>query len=206
MWGSFSPACLFQSAEDRRKYVFLGSGCEFNASIRSIPCQRHWLNSIGARRALASSHEMKWSNSDPQKFGSSLLSETVGSKLINGLDAPCKRYSIDNSHRALHGALLDARILAVVYLATTGGRARWRRMKWCALLRRPVFRHRVKWHYPRRHAVGANAEEVSALEQFMTLLRKASGGKVLWNQALWTNRGLASIVQRGAGTFRLSPS
>jgi DNA polymerase-3 subunit epsilon len=41
----------------------------------------------------------------------------------NGLDALCKRYSIDNSHRQLHGALLDARILADVYLAMTGGQS-----------------------------------------------------------------------------------
>src|SRR6266403_5287187 len=39
----------------------------------------------------------------------------------NNLDALCKRYSIDNSRRELHGALLDARILADVYLAMTGG-------------------------------------------------------------------------------------
>lgn len=39
----------------------------------------------------------------------------------NTLDALCKRYGIDNSHRDLHGALLDARILADVYLAMTGG-------------------------------------------------------------------------------------
>src|ERR1700741_992420 len=39
----------------------------------------------------------------------------------NGLDALCKRYAIDNSARELHGALLDARILADVYLAMTGG-------------------------------------------------------------------------------------
>src|SRR5882672_8694560 len=42
----------------------------------------------------------------------------------NSLDALCKRYSVDNSHRELHGALLDARILADVYLAMTAGRAR----------------------------------------------------------------------------------
>ena len=41
----------------------------------------------------------------------------------NNLDALCKRYSIDNSHRSLHGALLDARILSDVYLAMTGGQA-----------------------------------------------------------------------------------
>tara|TARA_Y100000052_G_C2939993_1_gene79957 strand:+ start:186 stop:887 length:702 start_codon:yes stop_codon:yes gene_type:complete len=39
----------------------------------------------------------------------------------NNLDALCKRYGIDNSHRELHGALLDAEILADVYLMMTGG-------------------------------------------------------------------------------------
>lgn len=39
----------------------------------------------------------------------------------NNLDALCKRYGIDNSHRELHGALLDAEILADVYLLMTGG-------------------------------------------------------------------------------------
>ncbi len=37
------------------------------------------------------------------------------------LDALCKRYEINNAHRSLHGALLDAEILADVYLAMTGG-------------------------------------------------------------------------------------
>ncbi|MDX1698323.1 MAG: DNA polymerase III subunit epsilon [Thiohalobacterales bacterium] len=39
----------------------------------------------------------------------------------NSLDALCRRYDIDNSQRELHGALLDAEILADVYLAMTGG-------------------------------------------------------------------------------------
>jgi DNA polymerase-3 subunit epsilon len=39
----------------------------------------------------------------------------------NSLDALCKRYDVDNSSRTLHGALLDAEILADVYLAMTGG-------------------------------------------------------------------------------------
>ncbi len=39
----------------------------------------------------------------------------------NNLDALCRRYEIDNSHRSLHGALLDAEILAEVYLQMTGG-------------------------------------------------------------------------------------
>ncbi len=39
----------------------------------------------------------------------------------NSLDALCERYQIDNSHRTLHGAVLDARLLAEVYLAMTRG-------------------------------------------------------------------------------------
>jgi DNA polymerase-3 subunit epsilon len=39
----------------------------------------------------------------------------------NNLDALCKRYNVDNTHRELHGALLDAQILADVFLAMTGG-------------------------------------------------------------------------------------
>lgn len=39
----------------------------------------------------------------------------------NGLDALCERFGVDNAHRTLHGALLDARLLAEVYLAMTRG-------------------------------------------------------------------------------------
>ncbi|MBI2786485.1 MAG: DNA polymerase III subunit epsilon [Legionella longbeachae] len=41
----------------------------------------------------------------------------------NSLDALCKRYGIDHFNRKLHGALLDAEILAFVYLAMTGGQS-----------------------------------------------------------------------------------
>jgi DNA polymerase III subunit epsilon len=41
----------------------------------------------------------------------------------NSLDALCKRYAIDNAHRDLHGALLDAELLAQVYFRMTGGQA-----------------------------------------------------------------------------------
>jgi DNA polymerase-3 subunit epsilon len=39
----------------------------------------------------------------------------------NSLDALCKRLGVDNKHRQLHGALLDAELLADVYLAMTSG-------------------------------------------------------------------------------------
>lgn len=50
-----------------------------------------------------------------------LLSREMHPGQRNSLDALCKRYSIDNSHRTKHGALLDAEILASVYLAMTAG-------------------------------------------------------------------------------------
>jgi len=40
----------------------------------------------------------------------------------NSLDALCKRFMINNAHRTLHGALLDAEILAEVYIELLGGR------------------------------------------------------------------------------------
>ncbi|HVT36235.1 MAG TPA: DNA polymerase III subunit epsilon [Nevskiaceae bacterium] len=53
---------------------------------------------------------------------------TLARKLHPGqkvnLDALCKRYNVDNSNRDFHGALLDARLLADVYLAMTGGQSR----------------------------------------------------------------------------------
>ena len=50
-----------------------------------------------------------------------LLSREMHPGQKNSLDALCKRYNIDNSHRTKHGALLDAEILANVYLAMTAG-------------------------------------------------------------------------------------
>jgi DNA polymerase-3 subunit epsilon len=99
----------------------------------------------------------------------------------NGLDALCKRYAIDNSHRALHGALLDARILADVYLAMTGGQ---NALTFEEAARpavavisgvAPVLPPRVSLR-----VVASNAEEQAAHEEFMKLVQKASGGKVVW--------------------------
>ncbi len=42
---------------------------------------------------------------------------------MHNLDALCRRFGIDASARTIHGALLDAKILAQVYLAMTGGQA-----------------------------------------------------------------------------------
>jgi DNA polymerase-3 subunit epsilon len=101
----------------------------------------------------------------------------------NSLDALCKRYSIDNSHRQLHGALLDARILADVYLAMSGGQsllalgesARERGQALGAnlpTLQRPAEPLRV---------LRASAAESAAHAELRVLLAKASGGRCLWS-------------------------
>ncbi|NVK39705.1 MAG: DNA polymerase III subunit epsilon [Oceanospirillaceae bacterium] len=101
----------------------------------------------------------------------------------NNLDALCKRYGIDNSHRELHGALLDSEILADVYLALTGGQlkldtgedgdsegggeSRIRRIE--------AGRYNLR-------VVGPDEEELKAHQAFLSLLAKKSGGPSLWEQ------------------------
>jgi DNA polymerase-3 subunit epsilon len=101
----------------------------------------------------------------------------------NGLDALCKRYSIDNSHRQLHGALLDARILADVYLAMTGGQSalaldeagRAAPVAVAAMVAGPVALPMTALR-----VVMASAEEALAHDEMMKVISKASGGKALW--------------------------
>lgn len=102
----------------------------------------------------------------------------------NGLDALCKRYSIDNSHRQLHGALLDARILADVYLAMTGGQSALALDE--AVRAAPAMGVAVVPGGGEGESAGvlkvieATAEERAAHEEFMRMVSKASGGKALW--------------------------
>lgn len=102
----------------------------------------------------------------------------------NSLDALCKRYGVDNSQRELHGALLDAEILADVYLAMTGGQtaldltaagaassdANAAANEEAAVLekRRPL------------RVIRATAEELEAHAKKLAVIEKASGGACLW--------------------------
>jgi DNA polymerase-3 subunit epsilon len=102
----------------------------------------------------------------------------------NSLDALCKRYSVDNSHREYHGALLDARILAEVYLAMTGGQA-----KFSLSEQSDTARSRAREAAPSRLAGGvriavvkANDEELAAHEQALARLDKASRGNTVWRK------------------------
>jgi DNA polymerase-3 subunit epsilon len=101
----------------------------------------------------------------------------------NNLDALCKRYSIDNSRRELHGALLDARILADVYLAMTGGQAALALAESSgsggAAGDAQTIRALVRPAIP-LVIISATEEEMLAHEAMLAVIAKASGGKCLW--------------------------
>jgi DNA polymerase III subunit epsilon len=103
----------------------------------------------------------------------------------NNLDALCKRYGIDNSHRELHGALLDARILADVYLAMTGGQSALaldEAPRRSASRRMAAVTDQAAVALPLR-VVMASAEELGAHEQLLALLDKESRGRSVWRAA-----------------------
>jgi DNA polymerase-3 subunit epsilon len=102
----------------------------------------------------------------------------------NSLDALCKRYSVDNSHRDYHGALLDARILAEVYLAMTGGQAML-----TLSAESDLGAARARRAAPARYANGARIivirpteNEMAAHEHVLGLLDKESGGRTVWRR------------------------
>src|SRR5882757_9072933 len=101
----------------------------------------------------------------------------------NNLDALCKRYSIDNSRRELHGALLDARILADVYLAMTGGQGALALVETTASGNAAdggrAVRALVRPSVP-LVVIEATEQELAAHAVMLAVINKASGGKCLW--------------------------
>lgn len=101
----------------------------------------------------------------------------------NSLDALCKRFGIDNSHRDLHGALLDAEILADVYLRMTGGQI--------SLLpdendeQEPSMVNGTAEKLttrPQLAVVRCSHEEQLAHEKKLAEINQASDGNCLWTQ------------------------
>jgi len=101
------------------------------------------------------------------------------------LDALCKRYNVDNSNRDFHGALLDARLLADVYLAMTGGQS--------ALVldsdnggqaRRSRFAELLGASDAPLPIVMANADELAAHQSRLKKIADKSKGKLLWTSDL----------------------
>ncbi|WP_455212628.1 DNA polymerase III subunit epsilon [Kaarinaea lacus] len=99
----------------------------------------------------------------------------------NNLDALCKRYDVDNSHRELHGALLDAEILADVYLRMTGGQeALFVESQQQAVEVGHQEITRISADRPALKVVHANQVETEAHEQRLQAIEKASGGQCVW--------------------------
>lgn len=92
----------------------------------------------------------------------------------NTLDALCKRYDVDNSNRNLHGALLDAEILASVYLAMTGGQTELFADDGSDKLQTIKVSHsaRLTSHSP---VICATAAELESHEAFVQFIAKKSG-------------------------------
>ena len=101
----------------------------------------------------------------------------------NSLDALCDRLEVDNSGRTLHGALLDAELLADVYINMTRGQE--------ALLidagNAPSDTQSVMVQVDLSTYVlpvlPANAQELAAHDEVLIQLDKSSGGKTVWRQA-----------------------
>lgn len=101
----------------------------------------------------------------------------------NSLDALCKRYGIDNSHRQLHGALLDAEILSEVYLMMTGGQTSLllgdgsdeKEDGEFEIIRLPKERPELK-------VIRCNGRELEAHDERLKFLDEQSDGNCLWRK------------------------
>lgn len=100
----------------------------------------------------------------------------------NNLDALCRRYYIDNSNRELHGALLDAEILAEVYLAMTGGQVSLSLASEAAVVHHNNNEQTVISPQKRGpfRVIKANENELLAHEANLQRLDKLTGGQCLW--------------------------
>jgi DNA polymerase-3 subunit epsilon len=99
----------------------------------------------------------------------------------NSLDALCDRLEVDNSGRTLHGALLDAELLADVYINMTRGQE--------ALIMESVDTTSEKTTIVSRDlsqfvlpVLAANEQEIAAHDEVLAQMDKASGGKTVWRQ------------------------
>ncbi len=97
----------------------------------------------------------------------------------NSLDALCRRLGVDNSHRQLHGALLDAQLLAEVYLALTSGQGE---IGFGGIEAAPVVAQAVVVASDRpRPRIVAGPEDLAAHEARLAKLR-GKAGRAVWDE------------------------
>ncbi len=97
----------------------------------------------------------------------------------NTLDALCKRFSISNEHRTLHGALLDSEILADVYLALTGGQIGLNFLTPSRKIRQKKTKV-FSGERPPLRVIKASEEEVDEHQRMLKELKKQSGVAPIW--------------------------
>jgi DNA polymerase-3 subunit epsilon len=103
----------------------------------------------------------------------------------NNLDALCKRYSVDHSKRDLHGALLDARLLAYVYLAMTGGQSSLFDLMTQEKKLEPVnvTKPLVAMDVNQIPIIKASQQDLEAHEQHLKTLAKQNGVDCVWKES-----------------------
>jgi len=101
----------------------------------------------------------------------------------NSLDALCKRYFIDNSHRELHGALLDSEILAEVYLHMTGGQTDLgltQKQDYLTAKRDSEGIRRLPKEREPFKVIRASEDDLKSHQEYLEGIAKESGGEVVW--------------------------
>lgn len=98
----------------------------------------------------------------------------------NNLDALCRRYHIDSSNREYHGALLDAKLLAQVYLLMTGGQTKLFKHQDSSIIMQSSQMWRLDRNRKSLPVIAANKEEKVAHKAFLELLKRT--GVCLWSE------------------------
>lgn len=99
----------------------------------------------------------------------------------NSLDALCKRYEVDNSQRDLHGALLDAEILADVYLLMTGGQTSLLLgNEEVSVKKIEVASHKLDFDRAPLRVSYVEEEAMAAHNRLLVRINKLSGNRCLW--------------------------
>ena len=103
----------------------------------------------------------------------------------NSLDALCERYAVNNAHRTLHGALLDARLLAEVYLAMTRGQDSLAMDLETAAEQAAVT---ARIDASRLVVLRASEDEERAHEAYLDgMAQEAAGGRIVWRREMGTD-------------------
>lgn len=101
----------------------------------------------------------------------------------NNLDALCKRYGVDNTQRTLHGALLDAEILADVYLLMTSGQSSLSlKEEMTEVTARSKRSRKFDPARPPLAVIRASAEELALHEERLQEIEKKSSDGCLWRR------------------------